>query len=329
MVIENVKPEPERRRRFEFQSPQDEYRAAVVLSGGDSRRLASFVRRLRGDALPKQYVTLYGAHSLLERTFERVERLVPPDRIMTTVTRDHLRHADACRQLAGRPLHTVVVQPRNRDTGPGLLLSLAHLHRRREDALVAVFPSDHYVSNDSALVARVETAFEVVKRRPDLVVLLGVPSNAPDSDYGYLMPGHSMDGDGVFGVRSVRRFIEQPTTSQAEFLVQNGALWNTSILVFQLQMLRELMACVAPMLWVRFMEIAESLDTPSADEVIEEVYQQVPAVSLSRGILESVSDWSPSRLAVVQLEEAFWSDWGVEQRILRDLYLMGGDMRPL
>jgi hypothetical protein len=44
-------------------SPQEDLRAAVVLAGGDGRRLESFVRRLRGDALPKQYVTLYGTHS--------------------------------------------------------------------------------------------------------------------------------------------------------------------------------------------------------------------------------------------------------------------------
>lgn len=66
------------------------------------------------DALPKQYVPLYGTQSLLERTFKRVERLVPPDRIMTVVTRNHLRYADAFRQLARRPTNTVVVQHRPR-----------------------------------------------------------------------------------------------------------------------------------------------------------------------------------------------------------------------
>ena len=96
--------------------PEERPRAAVVLAGGNGRRLESYVRRLRGDALPKQYVTLYGTHSLLERTFKRVERLVPPDRIMTAVTRDHLQYADACQQLARRLTHTVIVQPRNRNT---------------------------------------------------------------------------------------------------------------------------------------------------------------------------------------------------------------------
>jgi mannose-1-phosphate guanylyltransferase len=261
---------------------------------------------------------------LLERTFTRVERLVPPDRIMTIVTSDHLRYADACRQLARRPTHTVIVQPRNRDTAPGLLLPLVHLQRWCDDALVAVFPSDHYVRNEPALMQHVETAFRAVEHRPELIVILGVSADAPETDYGYVVPGPSMVEDGLSEVRSVRRFIEKPTSRQAEDLVRQGALWNTSTLVFRLQMLRELMWCVAPTLSLRFMEIADAIDTPRAHDVIDAVYQGMPAMSLSRGVLELVSDWCPSRLAVVRLDDVFWSDWGVEHRVLRDLHTIRG-----
>ncbi|MFZ5876368.1 MAG: sugar phosphate nucleotidyltransferase [Nitrospirota bacterium] len=308
-------------------APSDDHpRAAVVLAGGDGRRLEPFVRRLRGDALPKQYVALYGARSLLEHTFTRVERLVPPDRIMTVVTRNHLRYPDACRQLANRPTHTVIVQPSNRDTAPGLLLPLAHLQRRSDDALVAVFPSDHYVSNDPALIQHVETAFRTVARRPELIVLLGVRPDAPETDYGYLVPGSPIVADGRSEVRSVRRFMEKPTVSQAAELIQGGALWNTSIFVFRLHMLLDLIWSIAPTLSLRFLEIADALDTPRAREVIDEVYQAVAPVNLSRGILELVSDRWPSRLAVLPIDDAFWSDWGVEHRVLRDLHVLSGGL---
>jgi mannose-1-phosphate guanylyltransferase len=304
------------------ESPKDDLRAAVVLAGGDGRRLESFVRRLRGDALPKQYVTLYGSRSLLERTFTRVERLVPPDRIMTIVTRGHLRYVDACRQLASRPTHTVIVQPQNKDTAPGLLLPLAYLQRRGEDALVAVFPADHYVSNEPALMGHVETAFRAVQDRPELIVLLGVSPDAPEPDYGYVVPGPAMVADGPSEIRSVRRFIEKPTTWQAHQLIQQGALWNTSILVFRLQMLLDLMWTIAPMLSLHFLEIADAIDTPRVHQVIDAVYEGVAPVSLSRGILELVSDRWPSRLAVLRVDDTFWSDWGAEHRILRDLHAM-------
>jgi mannose-1-phosphate guanylyltransferase len=328
MGVSTVKPGNERERESANRTSRDaSLRAAVVLAGGDGRRLESYVRRLRGDALPKQYVTLYGTQSLLERTFKRVERLVPPERIMTVVNHDHLQYPDACRQLARRPVNTVIVQPRNRDTGPGLLLPLAYLQRRCEDAIVAVFPSDHYVSNDLALMQHAETACQAVEARPDLIVLLGVSPDAPETDYGYVLPGSSMDGDGTPQIRGVRRFIEKPTARQAHDLIEQGALWNTSILVFRLQVLVDLMWCVAPLLSLRFTEIVDAIGTPRAHDVIDAVYQGMPPVNLSRGILELVSVSWPSRLAVLRVDDAFWSDWGVEHRILRDLHTIDPDWR--
>lgn len=300
--------------------------SAVVLAGGDGRRLESFVRRLRGDTLPKQYVTLYGTHSLLDRTFERVERLIPPERIMTVVSRKHLRYDDARRQLARRPKDTVIVQPQNKDTAPGLLLPLAYLRKRSADALVVVLPSDHYVTNDRVLMEHVETAFRTVECHPEVIVLLGVRPDNPEHDYGYVLPGSSMAGDERSDVRMVSRFIEKPSRRMAKNLAQRGALWNTSIFVFRLQTLLDLMWCTAPVLALAFTEIAEAIDTPREHDVIEAVYQRLPPVNFSRGVLELVSEMLPSHLAVLRVEDGSWSDWGVERRILRDLRTMNACM---
>lgn len=298
---------------------ENNLRSAVVLAGGDGRRLETFVRRLRGDTLPKQYVTLYGAHSLLDRTFTRVERLIPPDRIMTVVSREHLRYDDACRQLARRPKGTVIVQPQNKDTAPGLLLPLAYLRKRSAQALVAVFPSDHYVTDDRVLMEHVETAFRTVERYPERIVLLGVKPDIPEIDYGYVLPGASIPVDKRSDVRMVSRVIEKPSWRLANDLVQRGALWSTSIFVFRLQTLLDLMWCTAPVLALAFTEIAEAIDTPREHDVIDAVYQTLPPVNFSRGVLELVSEILPWHLAVLRVDDASWSDWGVERRILRDL----------
>jgi mannose-1-phosphate guanylyltransferase len=289
-------------------APEPHRRCAVVLAGGDGRRLESFVRRLRGDTLPKQYVTLYGTHSLLDRTFERVERLIPPDRIMTVVSREHFRYNDACRQLARRPKGTVIVQPQNKDTAPGLLLPLA------------------YLRNDRVLMEHVETAFRTVECHPDLIVLLGVRPDDPEHDYGYVLAGPSMTGDDRSEVRMVSRFIEKPSRRLAENLAQRGALWNTSIFVCQLQTLLDLMWCTAPVLALAFTEIAEAIDTAREHDVIDAVYQKLPPVNFSRGVLELVSERLPSHLAVLRVDDGFWSDWGVERRILRDLRTMNASV---
>lgn len=302
-------------------------RCAVTLAGGDGRRLVPLVHRLRGDALPKQFVTFYGTQSLLDRTFQRVERLIPPDRIFTVVNRNHLDYADAGRQLAGRPKETVVIQPQNKDTAPGLLLPLMSLNKRYANAVVGVFPSDHFVADDRAFMDHVDTAFQLVERHPAVIVLLGVKPEVAETDYGYVVPGEPMTGEGRSDLRTVGRFVEKPAPRVTRDLIQQGALWSTSVLVFRVQTLLEVMSRTAPFLPPVFSLIAEALDTPREWNVIETVYRNLPPVNLSRGVLEFIPSCCPSRLAVLRVQGVAWSDWGAERRVLSDLAKLDGPRR--
>ena len=52
-------------------------RAAVILAGGAGTRL----RPLSSDENPKQFLKLFDGRSLLQLTFARVARLLPPEAI--------------------------------------------------------------------------------------------------------------------------------------------------------------------------------------------------------------------------------------------------------
>ncbi|TMA37761.1 MAG: hypothetical protein E6J79_09245 [Deltaproteobacteria bacterium] len=119
---------------------------ALVLAGGDGTRLQELTRLISGAPIPKQYCRILGDRSLLEATFARIAALVPRERRLVIVNRGHLELAWP--QLAAVPARNVVVQPENRDTGPGVLLSLLALARRQPHATVALFPSDHHVGDE-------------------------------------------------------------------------------------------------------------------------------------------------------------------------------------
>jgi mannose-1-phosphate guanylyltransferase len=102
----------------------------LVLAGGEGQRLRSFVKRLRGDALPKQYVNFSGSRSMLEHTYLRAEKLISRERLFTIVNQTHLNFPEVNDKLRDREPGTVVVQQANRETGPGLLLPLTYLYKR-------------------------------------------------------------------------------------------------------------------------------------------------------------------------------------------------------
>ena len=118
---------------------------AVVLAAGEGRRLASLTGALYGQQLPKQFAVLDGEQSLLQATMERIAPLVPARRTAVVVAAEH--EVLCRRQLRPRAGAAVLAQPRNLDTGPGILLPLAWLRARDPRATVAIFPSDHFVAD--------------------------------------------------------------------------------------------------------------------------------------------------------------------------------------
>ncbi len=283
-------------------------RCGIVLAGGDGRRLEAFVRRLRGDALPKQYVDFTGAGSLLEQTFRRAERLITPRRLFTVVSRDHFAFPEVWRQLANRPGGRVVVQPENKDTAPGLLLPLVSIGREYGDATVAVFPSDHTVTNDEAFMAQVARACEAVERQPSRIVLLAVSPSSPEADYGYVVPG-TPDADGLC---AVTRFVEKPGATRAVELVERGALWNTFVMVFRASTLWAYVQETAPVLAGAFRRLAVGA---GAREEIDDVYRTLHSLNFSSTFLRRLPGLTRPSLTVLPVKDAGWTDCGVEARL--------------
>ncbi|MFZ5875448.1 MAG: sugar phosphate nucleotidyltransferase [Nitrospirota bacterium] len=294
-------------------------RCGVVLAGGDGWRLQSFIRRVRGGILPKQYVNFVGTRSMLEHTFHRVERLIPADRLFTVVSRDHLRYPEVRRQLAGRPNGTVILQPENRETGPGLLLPLMHLHAQFGDALVAVFPSDHFILDEAAFMGHVDLACRAVERDPSCVVLLGMEPEGPEPEYGYILPDSDDGQSKPSSARPLSCFIEKPGTDVARDLILRGGLWNTLVMAFQVKTLLGLVREVTPDLYRAFEQIGVAIGTSCEAEVVETTYRMMERVNLSRDVLEVLARRRPSPLRVLPVRGVGWNDWGSEERIVKDL----------
>jgi len=69
-----------------------------------------------------------------------------------------------------------------------VLYPLLRIRQLAGDVPVAIFPSDHYVSDDGAFVTAVRHAVAVARERPESVVLLGIEATAPETEYGWIDP---------------------------------------------------------------------------------------------------------------------------------------------
>src|SRR5512143_520246 len=65
-------------------------RVALLLAGGDGRRLQELTSEIAGTPIPKQYCRLLQGSSLLEVTISRARLFAPRERINVVVNVDHL-----------------------------------------------------------------------------------------------------------------------------------------------------------------------------------------------------------------------------------------------
>jgi mannose-1-phosphate guanylyltransferase len=278
----------------------------LVLAGGDGMRLQPLTRQLTGTPIPKQYCRLAGDRSLLEATLARVAPLISPTRTLAIVNRDHLPLARP--QLPGLPAPNVLVQPRNLDTGPGLLFGLLHLARRDPNAAVVVLPSDHYIRDDRPFLAHVAQAFDLVQTRPDRIVLLGMAPDRADSGLGYLEIERRPSDPGHHGAFHVLAFVEKPSPEQAERIIRRGALWNSFVMLFRVETM------------ISLLRRRRASDYAALRRLDDDAYAAAAPWNFSRDFLAHI----PEELLALPVADVGWSDWGTPEaveRTLRDLHI--------
>lgn len=295
----------------------------LVLAAGDGCRLAGYVREIKGRALPKQYVNVIGRRSMLEHTIDRAQRLIPAKRILTIVSESHLIHTEARKQIAARPAGTVIVQPQNKETGPGILLPLMHLYKRSPEAIVALFPSDHFVLEEARFIDHVALAAQAVARNPDRIVLLATEARRPETEYGYVLPYDEGGQLSFWGARRVAHFAEKPDSDRAQRLAAAGALWNTMVMVFKARNLLNLTRALYPEFYHRFYSIFDVLGEAKEKTKVRDLYRDLKPLNFSKEIVHRVLAEFPGTIYVLAMLGVFWSDWGSPQRIVHALQALG------
>jgi mannose-1-phosphate guanylyltransferase len=278
-------------------------RVALLLAGGDGKRLQELTREIAGSPIPKQYCRLLHGSSLLEAAIARANLFVPRERITVIVNHNHLSLARD--QLRALPESNVFVQPMNQDTGPGLAFALFHLERIHPDVIVAVFPTDHYIDEDRMFIAHVLHAVNLIARAPDKIAVLGVSPDRPETGYGYIIP------DGPLGpcakAYRVKAFTEKPSAAAARDIVSRGGLWNTFVMIFKISRMLELLRAFYPD------DLCMLSLLRASPEKAADVYANIGAWNLSTQVLARI----PKHLVVIEVTNVRWSDWGTRESVER------------
>jgi mannose-1-phosphate guanylyltransferase len=193
----------------------------LILAGGRGTRFWPRSRRARA----KQVLEFFGQGTLIQQTVERLKPLLAPERIWV-LTNDFLRD-EIRRQLPQVPKKQILAEPAQRNTAPAIGLAAHILHSINPQAVMGVFPADHYITKPARFLRMVKPAFKAAEKG-DLAIL-GIQPKWPETGYGYIEFPKGFRAGAAQAVPVVS-FREKPNRSTAEAFLEAGTFcWNAGM----------------------------------------------------------------------------------------------------
>lgn len=290
---------------------------SIVLAGGDGVRTREFIRRWFGHEKPKQYCTFVGTRSMFQHTLDRAARLTPWGRVAVVAARHH-QH-DVWSQLDGRPAGMVLLQPKNLDTAAGIFLPLTFILARDPQATVVIYPSDHFIYPEEPFLSAVGHAAWGSNSLGGRPVLLAAKPDGLELEYGWIKPGRFLGRTGKAPIQAVDTFFEKPDETTAREAWAVGSLWNTMVLAAKGKELWSLGWTCFPEMMSLFEQLKAVIDTAEELRVLEAIYETMPCRNFSSHLLQC----APERLAVMEMTDVLWNDWGNPERIVSSIEKLG------
>jgi len=245
---------------------------------------------------------------MLRETAARLHPLVKPQNLW--VVTNAQQAAMVRSQLRGMPASNVVAEPVGRNTAAAIGLTAIHLVHQHGDALMAVLPSDSYVSNAAGYRRLMRGALEFV-REPGKMGVFGIVPTQPDVGYGYIELGSATANPGGVRMVAVRRFTEKPALPLARKYVASGKfLWNAGMFFWRASTFLENLRQFLPATYVALQKLAPTIGTHGYAGALKRIYPQLQNISVDYGIMEPATRVSGSPRVFVAPAKVGWSDIG-------------------
>ncbi|HUF20210.1 MAG TPA: mannose-1-phosphate guanylyltransferase/mannose-6-phosphate isomerase [Burkholderiales bacterium] len=270
----------------------------VILSGGSGTRLWPLSRTL----LPKQFLPLVSASSMLQDTIKRLDGLQDLSPPLIVCSNDHrFLAAEQLRDMGVEPL-AQILEPVGRNTAPAIAVAALQALEHDPAATLLVLPADHLIRDVPRFHAAVLKATQLAAS--GRLVTFGIVPTEPETGYGYIERGDSIPE--VAGGFAVARFVEKPDAEKAaQFVAAGRFYWNSGMFVFRagqyLEELEKFQPAVLKSAKQAWEGRARDLDFC---RLAEAAFAACPSISIDYAVMEKTAD-----AAVVEADIG-WSDIG-------------------
>ncbi len=206
-------------------------------------------------------------------------------------------------QLASRGADRVeiVLEPKALNTAPAITVAALYSKQLYGVVTLLVLPSDHLIRSDDVFLNATKIAAQNAAQGK--LVTFGIVPDRPETGYGYIQRGKTLDGGGCY---SVDRFLEKPDQAVADELVRSGDyFWNSGMFVFRNDVYLDEIKRWRPEIYQRCVEATENISQETRFTRIDPVpFSKCQRDSIDYAVMENTDN------AVVVPLDTTWSDVG-------------------
>lgn len=289
----------------------------MIMAGGAGTRLWPMSRQDR----PKQLLPLIRddstgtGRSLLEVAGARLEGVVPVERrYICTGERYRSVIRAAMPEFSNDRL---LGEPAARDTVNAVGFAAAVFEKLDPDAVFVVLTADHIIEPEDRFRERIDLGFRLVEQNPSRLVTFSIKPTYPATGFGYIERGEAIRG--VPGGSSsdveplayhVARFVEKPSLSKAQSYIESGSFsWNSGMFVFHAATFMSCLERFKPESHEGLRRIQSAWGTDDQKAVLDEVYPQLPKISVDYAVMEPAAKDRRVSICTV-LADVDWMDVG-------------------
>lgn len=267
----------------------------VIMAGGGGTRFWPLSRQ----KTPKQLLNLSGNGLMINETIDRISQVINPENIFI-VTNE--KQADKMKCSVGDKIaeNHILREPSARNTAACIGYAAFEIIKKYGDGIMCIFPSDHYIKNQQEFNQILRKSIEVAEKE-DKLVTVGITPTFPSTGYGYI----NFDASSNHDVYAVNRFVEKPNFETAKSYIASGEYaWNSGMFIWKASTILKNFERFIPKVYQSLKKIADSMGTLEERLTIQQIYGNIPSVSIDYGIMERSDD------VVVILGNFGWNDVG-------------------
>ena len=268
---------------------------AVIMAGGVGSRFWPRSKK----KTPKQLLNIFGTHTMIQETVERLDGVVPEKNIL--IVTNKVQKDEIVRQLPHLPKENIIEEPFGRNTAACIGLASVIVKAKSEDAVTLILPADHIIRDIEDYHGTLKEAAEFADKSKGLVTI-GIKPTRPETGYGYIQMEENEIEDHI---HKVYTFAEKPNYATAvRFLESGDFYWNSGMFIWHVDAILNEIEKYMPDLYEGLNELIPAISTPEFYDTLANVYGKLRNISIDYGIMEK------SRNVYLIKGEFSWSDVG-------------------